>query len=118
LCRVVPCFCFFFFSSRRRHTRSKRDWSSDVCSSDLTPAPLIVTDQDMEDTLQRLTAGEYGPMPDVLTASGGTGISPTDQTVEVEIGRACVGKEGRCGGWANGTNKGDRIGRRVRRRGR
>src|SRR5437868_10340470 len=26
----------FFLSSRRRHTRSKRDWSSDVCSSDLT----------------------------------------------------------------------------------
>src|SRR5438105_7391007 len=29
------CFFFFFFSSRRRHTRSTRDWSSDVCSSDL-----------------------------------------------------------------------------------
>src|SRR5699024_12008030 len=29
-----------FFSSRRRHTRSKRDWSSDVCSSDL-PAPKV-----------------------------------------------------------------------------
>src|SRR5690554_6431378 len=29
-------FCFFFFfSSRRRHTRCGRDWSSDVCSSDL-----------------------------------------------------------------------------------
>src|SRR6266403_1616743 len=28
-------FLFFFFSSRRRHTRSLRDWSSDVCSSDL-----------------------------------------------------------------------------------
>src|SRR5216683_3547583 len=28
---------YFFFSSRRRHTRSDRDWSSDVCSSDLTP---------------------------------------------------------------------------------
>src|SRR3712207_7225683 len=27
----------FFFSSRRRHTRYWRDWSSDVCSSDLTP---------------------------------------------------------------------------------
>src|SRR5215510_16096471 len=26
---------FFFFSSRRRHTRWPRDWSSDVCSSDL-----------------------------------------------------------------------------------
>src|SRR5215203_7006131 len=29
-------YCFFFFSSRRRHTRYWRDWSSDVCSSDLT----------------------------------------------------------------------------------
>src|SRR2546421_4090986 len=28
--------CYFFFSSRRRHTRSDRDWSSDVCSSDLS----------------------------------------------------------------------------------
>src|SRR5699024_11440096 len=33
----LRCFSrfFVFFSSRRRHTRSKRDWSSDVCSSDL-----------------------------------------------------------------------------------
>src|SRR5256884_618633 len=30
-------FFFFFFSSRRRHTRCSRDWSSDVCSSDLVP---------------------------------------------------------------------------------
>src|SRR5690606_41046317 len=29
---------FFFFSSRRRHTRFSRDWSSDVCSSDLSQA--------------------------------------------------------------------------------
>src|SRR5256884_3733557 len=29
------CGFFFFFSSRRRHTRCSRDWSSDVCSSDL-----------------------------------------------------------------------------------
>src|SRR3989442_2067110 len=29
----------FFFSSRRRHTRCGRDWSSDVCSSDLTDGP-------------------------------------------------------------------------------
>src|SRR2546430_3527099 len=40
---VVPCnlmtvlcdYLFFFFSSRRRHTRFDCDWSSDVCSSDL-----------------------------------------------------------------------------------
>src|SRR5215217_7278398 len=31
-------FFFFFFSSRRRHTRYWRDWSSDVCSSDLPAA--------------------------------------------------------------------------------
>src|SRR5207249_8005859 len=30
-----------FFSSRRRHTRSKRDWSSDVCSSDLLTFKLM-----------------------------------------------------------------------------
>src|SRR2546426_7199496 len=30
--------CFFFFSSRRRHTRLQGDWSSDVCSSDLASA--------------------------------------------------------------------------------
>src|SRR6478672_511586 len=37
-------FCFFFFcSSRRRHTRSDRDWSSDVCSSDLR-SPALVAD--------------------------------------------------------------------------
>src|SRR5204862_5138977 len=32
---ILAVMCFFFFSSRRRHTRSLRDWSSDVCSSDL-----------------------------------------------------------------------------------
>src|SRR5438445_860136 len=32
---IFLCLFFFFFSSRRRHTRYWRDWSSDVCSSDL-----------------------------------------------------------------------------------
>src|SRR5215203_6287266 len=32
---MVKVIFFFFFSSRRRHTRYWRDWSSDVCSSDL-----------------------------------------------------------------------------------
>src|SRR5437762_10924108 len=48
------CHVFFFFSSRRRHTRYIGDWSSDVCSSDLAEAwrnlsavgarPLALTD--------------------------------------------------------------------------
>src|SRR3989454_7885077 len=36
LSELAP-FLFFFFSSRRRHTRLQGDWSSDVCSSDLLP---------------------------------------------------------------------------------
>src|SRR5690625_8051704 len=40
----------FFFSSRRRHTRWPRDWSSDVCSSDLgahiPPRPMIAASLD------------------------------------------------------------------------
>src|SRR5699024_5301532 len=43
--------CFFFFSSRRRHTRSKRDWSSDVCSSDLGPVEAL------EDSLMQVDVG-------------------------------------------------------------
>src|SRR5690606_39588473 len=35
---------FFFFSSRRRHTRFSRDWSSDVCSSDLALLAGAVSD--------------------------------------------------------------------------
>src|SRR6266496_4900941 len=37
---AVRAVDFFFFSSRRRHTRSLRDWSSDVCSSDLPKGEL------------------------------------------------------------------------------
>src|SRR5690349_23313876 len=49
---IIMCFLcvdvcgnslLFFFSSRRRHTRSLRDWSSDVCSSDLALAEGHVT---------------------------------------------------------------------------
>src|SRR5262249_58991739 len=35
---LVCCSLVFFFSSRRRHTRLVSDWSSDVCSSDLSAA--------------------------------------------------------------------------------
>src|SRR5690606_39378853 len=39
---IIVFYFFFFFSSRRRHTRFSRDWSSDVCSSDLEPERLLV----------------------------------------------------------------------------
>src|SRR2546429_1749297 len=40
--KCVQVLIFFFFSSRRRHTRCSRDWSSDVCSSDLIARTSIV----------------------------------------------------------------------------
>src|SRR5690349_22380927 len=40
-------FFFFFFSSRRRHTRSLRDWSSDVCSSDLRRPDQVTSNDEL-----------------------------------------------------------------------
>src|SRR5699024_11323848 len=47
------------FSSRRRHTRSKRDWSSDVCSSDLTGTSprLFFWDREEEEPIVRSLQG-------------------------------------------------------------
>src|SRR5207248_6007286 len=57
-----------FFSSRRRHTRSYGDWSSDVCSSDLnnrpttTPMPLPASPSDIPyDTKIDITPRELAP---------------------------------------------------------
>src|SRR3712207_7384480 len=53
--------CFFFFSSRRRHTRYWRDWSSDVCSSDLFyPMPPSSTPLGSGEPLERLAGYRLG----------------------------------------------------------
>src|SRR5437016_7508856 len=43
MCSSSCCWLWFFFSSRRRHTRLVSDWSSDVCSSDLDYVPRALT---------------------------------------------------------------------------
>src|SRR5208282_1292695 len=53
-CAIFYLFFFFFFSSRRRHTRCYRDWSSDVCSSDLL---LRVEDLDVPRVVPGSAAG-------------------------------------------------------------
>src|SRR5207237_3439410 len=60
LCRLM-LVSFFFFSSRRRHTRFKCDWSSDVCSSDLVAGALVVVrDIEIDATLeQRRLAADF-----------------------------------------------------------
>src|SRR5699024_11757291 len=47
-------FDLFFFSSRRRHTRSKRDWSSDVCSSDLKWSQKVFPNVSEEEAVTKM----------------------------------------------------------------
>src|SRR6266496_1267626 len=55
---------FFFFSSRRRHTRSLRDWSADVCSSDLARhLGAQVSQVGVQRLLGRLERGGRGLLP-------------------------------------------------------
>src|SRR5207245_7473130 len=57
-------FFFFFFSSRRRHTRCYRDWSSDVCSSDLenpvAGPPALLTAHGILLLFNAGNSGEFG----------------------------------------------------------
>src|SRR2546429_2939489 len=53
---ACDCVCFFFFSSRRRHTRCSRDWSSDVCSSDLI---MVTAIHDISTALEAIRRGAY-----------------------------------------------------------
>src|SRR5215831_19899571 len=53
----------FFFSSRRRHTRCLSDWSSDVCSSDLTPTDAAAARTDPGNRGVELIAAGPGRWP-------------------------------------------------------
>src|SRR5439155_18669442 len=68
---------FFFFSSRRRHTRWPRDWSSDVCSSDLLRL--------------RLPGQQRRPPPQLLRARTGSRQrrSPLRRSEERRVGKEC-----------------------------
>lgn len=48
-----------------------------------TPDATVVADHDLQATMDQLLNGDLGALPDVLITSGGTGVSPTDQTVDV-----------------------------------
>src|SRR5262249_59334624 len=104
----------FFFSSRRRHTRLVSDWSSDVCSSDLThpysAGALVSTVDDLArwqaalDKDGLLSSESRKRMWTPVTLPDGT---PTRYRSEERR----VGKEGSGGAWARG-----RAGNRGRER--
>src|SRR5690625_7531302 len=84
----------FYFSSRRRHTRWPRDWSSDVCSSDLKSD---ATDEEIWAALRIAQADEFvkekkGGL-DSLISQGGTNLSGGQRRSEERR----VGKERRAG---------------------
>src|SRR3989440_8877859 len=63
---------FIFFSSRRRHTRSDRDWSSDVCSSDLKYQAINVLPGTYRITAERRG---FNPVAQTVTVKAGETIS-------------------------------------------
>src|SRR5690606_39463842 len=83
----------FFFSSRRRHTRFSRDWSSDVCSSDLNLSCASIC---------FLISSCANEIASSISASEISFISPSTITIEVLVAPTImrseerrVGKEGR-----------------------
>src|SRR5207249_9348525 len=75
----TPCDTIFFFSSRRRHTRSKRDWSSDVCSSDLFAVAAVQQN--------RLAAPQKRVAPPLLAALDA--LQQIGDRKSVRVGKEC-----------------------------
>src|SRR5690606_39453387 len=75
---------FFFFSSRRRHTRFSRDWSSDVCSSDLRPGRGDVP-------VLRASGGPDGRGRSQSGEQGGPEVTLSDEgrSEERRVGKEC-----------------------------
>src|SRR5699024_11998119 len=105
---TLPGALSSFFSSRRRHTRSKRDWSSDVCSSDLgegnfgtlfpSPSQLGIIGRICLSNF--LTAWTH-------TSSGAHFLSDCVRSEERRVGKECRSRRSPHGR-EQGPNKGNR----------
>src|SRR5699024_11299880 len=91
---------YYIFSSRRRHTSSKRDWSSDVCSSDLK---AMIAIENENESLKGVLTKEYarpaldkeklGDIIDFFTFKVGDTESRKQDVLGREIGRvSCRGR--------------------------
>src|SRR5690606_39626951 len=78
---VVRFFFFFFFSSRRRHTRFSRDWSSDVCSSDLHG--MMLSEREME--LSDEHTGILELDPEAPVGARFVDVHPFDPVFEIAV---------------------------------
>src|SRR5207248_8905531 len=85
----------FFFSSRRRHTRSYGDWSSDVCSSDLYRVPCIAR------WPGKIPANHTSAQPAVMMDLFATAL----KAASVKIGRASCREKSRSRWWRGELEK-------------
>src|SRR5256884_1508439 len=86
---TTVCIVFFFFSSRRRHTRCSRDWSSDVCSSDLVRAAgLNLPERTDPGGAHALAPQGSGMAIDVIDGSNFQILLAGGRRQDQEIGRA------------------------------
>src|SRR5439155_8125353 len=95
-------YSVFFFSSRRRHTRWPRDWSSDVCSSDLSRlhatcyACAVACKREVEVKELGVTPKYGGPEYETLAASGSLcGVKDLNALALIRSEERRVGKEWR-----------------------
>src|SRR5207245_7467012 len=90
----VHFLLFFFFSSRRRHTRCYRDWSSDVCSSDLARVRSKLRSQ-LKPTLPGGADGIVGMVApracncEVVSKLAATKSRPVGRSEERRVGKEC-----------------------------
>src|SRR6266850_5913793 len=93
---MVFFFFFFFFSSRRRHTRLQGDWSSDVCSSDLTTG--AIGNRAREARGREATGGSGGGRADrnKLTSVAGSGnerrLASRRELLDLRLGVHAIGE--------------------------
>src|SRR5690606_40730143 len=88
------CYSSFFFSSRRRHTRFSRDWSSDVCSSDLNLAAgaddeLILKDNSAEAGKVLFRDGVPGGTATCNGCHSNAGANVIGRSEERRVGKEC-----------------------------
>src|SRR2546422_5188205 len=86
---------FFFFSSRRRHTRCSRDWSSDVCSSDLCASTAVIYLVQYTGGFPIVTAGSEAQKRRYLPRLAAGEITAAFSLSEPRSGERRVGEEGR-----------------------
>src|SRR3712207_7518034 len=75
---------FFFFSSRRRHTRYWRDWSSDVCSSDLAAKDESEANG-VANLIERRWSRSGSDTADLLMSRASEALKAKDQALAVEL---------------------------------